>query len=444
MAVRAIGLVGVGGELGAKVDVARSGVAFDGAPDGLAQAASRPPSPSSPTRRRNRRSGGGRGATRSLYSALVPVVSVVDILRELSACPTAPLHEAYVARRIVALCREYGLPVTADHYGNLYARTGEGHTAAKAGSVPLVFCAHMDHPAFEVISAKPPTALLLGGVPAECFSRPVRARIVRPDGELAVRIVGHEEVEDGRRELRLGTQEALAPGDFGVFDVGPFRETGDLLFGPAMDDLAGCAATLAALIECRSLGIGTDTVGLFTRAEEVGLTGATLVARERPLPAASLVVSLEASRALPGATMGDGPVIRVGDRSGSFAPSGEALLRRAAERLSAEGVVGGPVAVQRQLMPGGTCEATAFTTFGYAATGVAFPLGNYHNASPEGTIAPEYIHRRDLEGGVRLLVAAVQVAGEPAADDPVRSRLTSRADGLAARLRQTSTEWLLG
>ena len=354
-----------------------------------------------------------------------------------------------MARRVIELSRDFGLAAEADDYGNLYVRTSGAHAGEPGASstrpvpVPLVFCAHMDHPAIEVISTDPPRALLLGGVPAACFARPVRARIVRPDGEVPVWITGHEEVDDGRRELLLESSEALNAGDFGVFDVGPFRESGDLLFGPAMDDLAGCAAILAALAECRQLAIGAGATGLFTRAEEVGLTGATIVARERLLPANSLVISLESSRALPGAEMGGGPVIRVGDRSGSFDPGVEALLRRAAERLAAPQMVGGPVAVQRQLMAGGTCEATAFTAFGYAASGVAFPLGNYHNGSPEGTIATEFIDRRDLEGGVRLLVSLVQTAREAAPPDGVRARLTARADGLAARLRETKSAWRL-
>src|SRR5687767_10330882 len=288
-----------------------------------------------------------RAPRRLLDSAPVPPASVVDILRELSACPTAPLHEAYVARRIVQLCRDFDLTVSSDAYGNLHARAaGENHDSPGAGGVPLVLAAHMDHPAFEVISVDPARAVLLGGVPAACFARPVRATIVRPDERIPVKVVGHEEREGGGRELLLQASEPLRADDFGVFDVGPFRETGDLLFGPAMDDLAGCAAILATLNECRRRGLNADVVGLFTRAEEVGLTGATLVARERLLPGDALVISLEASRALPGAEMGGGPVIRVGDRSGSFAPSGEALLRRAAERLSAERVLGGPVAVQ--------------------------------------------------------------------------------------------------
>jgi hypothetical protein len=92
-------------------------------------------------------------------------------------------------------------------------------------------------------------------------------------------------------------------------------------------------------------------------------------------------------------------------------------------------------------MAGGTCEATAFTTFGYVATGVALPLGNYHNVSLELTIEAEYVHRRDLLGAVELLVAAVEAARTEAGPDPVRTRLTGRADGLAARLRETRAAW---
>ena len=64
--------------------------------------------------------------------------------------------------------------------------------------------------------------------------------------------------------------------------------------------------------------------------------------------------------------------------------------------------------VQRQLMSGGVCEATAFAAHGYPVTGLAFPLGNYHNATtsipdPEGGVGAEYIKLTDFLGGVDLL-----------------------------------------
>ncbi|HEU5316443.1 MAG TPA: M20/M25/M40 family metallo-hydrolase [Chloroflexota bacterium] len=367
-----------------------------------------------------------------LYSA---AVRAVDILSALSACPTAPLHEEYVARRILALCREFGLAVTSDAYGNLYVRPPR--RSSSAGGVPLALVAHMDHPALEVVSTDPPVGRLLGGVNAKCFERPIPVRLIGRDRETRGRIVSRREEEDGVM-LALEVDSPIPPGAFGVFDVEAFREDGETLHGPAMDDLAGCAAILAALSDCAARGMDGDVVGVFTRAEEVGLTGATLVAREGLLPKSTLVVSLEASRALPGAEQGGGPVIRVGDRTAAFHPEGEALLRRAAAQLAERTPA---VPVQRQLMAGGTCEATAFATFGYVATGVALPLGNYHNVSPEMRIEAEYIHRQDLLGAVELLVATVDAAGSEAGPDPVRTRLTTRADAMAARLRESREGW---
>ena len=54
-------------------------------------------------------------------------------------------------------------------------------------------------------------------------------------------------------------------------------------------------------------------------------------------------------------------------------------------------------------MSGGTCEASGFAAWGYATTGMAFPLGNYHNATPEGGVGAEYIHVEDFWGGIQLI-----------------------------------------
>ena len=148
-----------------------------------------------------------------------------------------------------------------------------------------------------------------------------------------------------------------------------------------------------------------DVYGVFTRAEEVGLVGARLLAEAGTLPNETLVVSLESSRTLPGAEIGGGPVIRVGDAGFTFNADAEAPLIRARETLQArpEGFK-----VQRQLMSGGTCEASAFSVYGYRTTGIAFPLGNYHNGAPDGGIEAEYIHEEDYLGGVELMLEAVR------------------------------------
>ena len=81
------------------------------------------------------------------------------------------------------------------------------------------------------------------------------------------------------------------------------------------------------------------------------------------------------------------------------------MLTAASERLAGRAP---EFRVQRQLMSGGVCEATAFAVNGYRATGLAFPLGNYHNATThigdvDGGVAAEYIELSDFLGGVDLI-----------------------------------------
>ncbi len=90
--------------------------------------------------------------------------------------------------------------------------------------------------------------------------------------------------------------------------------------------------------------------------------------------------------------------------------------------------------VQRQLMSGGTCEASAFALYGYRTTGIAFPLGNYHNGTPEGRIEAEYIRLDDYIGGVELIVEAAHRVGERE-DTAFRRRLREIPEDFRQRLR---------
>ena len=110
------------------------------------------------------------------------------------------------------------------------------------------------------------------------------------------------------------------------------------------------------------------------------------------------VLSLECSKALPDAPQGGGVILRVGDRMSIFAPALTEALRVAADEAK--------VHHQRKLMDGGACEATAFCASGYRASGLAVPLGNYHNADDSGPgIAPETVLVDDWLAEVDLLVA---------------------------------------
>ena len=280
----------------------------------------------------------------------------------------------------------------------------------------MALVAHMDHPGFEAVGSQGDfvVAAALGGIPNGAFAEGVPVQVILEDGRQLKGTVAGQHGQESNRQV-LVSLEQPQPLEFPlpvVFDLSSFEIENDMIRMRAADDLAGCASILAALAtlagsdgESRQAG---DIYGVFTRAEEVGLVGARLLAENRTLPPDTLVVSAESSRTLPGAEMGSGPVIRVGDAGSTFDADAEAALIKGKETLQQrpEGFT-----CQRQLMSGGVCEASAFALHGYKTTGLAFPLGNYHNGAPNGAIEAEYIHKGDFIGGVELMVeAAKQVA----------------------------------
>ena len=149
---------------------------------------------------------------------------------------------------------------------------------------------------------------------------------------------------------------------------------------------------------------------VFTRAEETGLFGARLIAEDGLIPRDAYVVSLEASNAR-FAPAGEGIVVRVGDLMNTFSNDAERYLRVAQEELAQAGIP-----TQRRLLPGGTCEASAFVRLGWTATGVALPNVNYHNDPEDGTFAPEIVRLGDVLSGVALLARAAVAAGTDASE----------------------------
>ena len=354
--------------------------------------------------------------------------AALTVLQDLLTQPTAPFHEEWVAARVRAYLREWDVPFSLDEGGNIIARYQRGPACR-----PLILMAHMDHPGFTISGRGGPgdahwTAVLEGGVAAACFDRQVPVRIYpRTDRILPVplpgRVVSYA-VDTALRvvtlHMKLESEAAAAsvqPGDFGVWDLTDFELRDDIIHARAIDDLAGCAAMLLVLRRAAREGWPTELYAVFTRAEEVGLVGAEIVLRGSALPREGYIVSLEASKALPGALQGSGPVIRTGDRLTTFSQEAELVLKAAAQRLGSDvwpaapgmRAEGATTKVQRQLMSGGRCEASAAVMLGYQATGLAFPLGNYHNVAEGSVLAPENIHADDFLTGVALLSEAAKL-----------------------------------
>jgi endoglucanase len=361
----------------------------------------------------------------------------LGILARLGSQPAVAFYEEGVASAIKAILVEMGLGFHADSYDNIIVRM-LGQDPRQA---PIAFVAHMDHPGFEAITTHEDclVAKALGGVPASSFSAGVPVQVMLADGQRLRGTTAGRFGEEADRQVLVRLEE-LQPVELPrpvVFNLVDFALDGEFIHMRALDDLAGCASILAALATLSGQAVPGDVYGVFTRAEEVGLVGARLMAEAGTLPRETLVVSVESSRTLPGAAIGSGPVIRVGDATSTFNAQAESALIRARETLQARtplnpslprGDTGG-FKVQRQLMSGGTCEASAFALYGYRTTGIAFPLGNYHNGGSEGRIEAEYIHVDDFMGGVELMVAAVHGV-------PDREYTAARR-----RLREIPQEW---
>ncbi|MEC9308708.1 MAG: M28 family peptidase [Chloroflexota bacterium] len=345
----------------------------------------------------------------------------LDFLSRLGAQPAISFYEEGVLSVIKTILMEIGVQHTVDLYGNIIAKI-EGEAAHLEPGV--AFMAHTDHPGFEAISEMEPGTLIgvaMGGVPAGSFEQEIPLQVLQENGErIKAFTCGRTGTDEERQILiKLITPQPVQLPCAVVFDLEDFELDGEFIRMRALDDLAGCGSILAMLSMLSESRPVSDVYGIFTRAEEVGLVGARLLAESGLLDKSAIIVSLESSRVLPGAEQGKGPVIRVGDAAFTFNGEAESILIKAREELRKEQ---DGFAVQRQLMSGGTCEASAFALYEYQTTGIAFPLGNYHNGTPEGGIGVEYIHRQDYFGGIQLMVESVrQIAGRH--DTGFRNRL---------------------
>ena len=325
-------------------------------------------------------------------SRSIPSRPLLSTIRRVLAQPTAPFCEEAVAREItdlLAACPHVELQ--RDPFGNLIARYRRGDRRAR-----WAFAAHMDHPGWvhppKGAGSAQPEWEFLGGVPKEYFtSNPPRSNF----------------------------------GAFEMWDLPAFEKREDRIHSRACDDLIGCAVIVAMFQELERTGAECTCLGLFTRAEEVGFVGAIQLAKSGLIPKTAAVISLETSSERPPAKMGDGVIVRVGDRTSIFDPliTGELAAVAAEEKIAA----------QRCLMSGGTCEATAYALYGYRCGALCVALGNYHNCGPDAQIAPEFVSFSDVRGMATLCTGLARRATH--ATNPVRALKTRLEKNLTAHRR---------
>lgn len=288
---------------------------------------------------------------------------MLAVVKALMAQPTAPFHEDAVRDEIEAQLGEMPhVKFARDAFGNVVAHYQRGRKKAAEWGL----AAHMDHPGW--VRSDEGEMEFLGSVAPRFRSDPKKKSF----------------------------------GDFEMWDLPPFEIRDGQIHSRACDDLIGCAEILCVFRELEERGANVHCVGLFTRAEEVGFVGAIQLAKAEILPRSLTILSLETSTPRGTAEIGKGPIVRVGDKASTF--DGPATARLLAAAAAEE------IPVQRCLLDGGTCEATAYQLYGYTCAAASVALGNYHNVTPKGTIAAEFVAIDDFVGMVRLCLAVIQGA----------------------------------
>lgn len=349
----------------------------------------------------------------------------VTLLRTILAQPTAPFREDFVADAAVRALSRYHIPHFLDPIGNIVvgvksAMAYRGLLRNRDAEPVRVLAVHMDHPGFHGIKWLSNNRLQVkwfGGSPVKHLNG-ARIWLANTNG-----VIGHGRMQaaklhSSKRHLlsaeiqfdnTIQVRDSRASEVFGGFS---FRksvwQSGKRLYTKAADDLVGVFAIVeTAIATFRSKPkIPPPFIGLLTRAEEVGFVGAIahfelawLTKAKRPY----VFVSLEASRTLPGAVLGKGPVVRLGDRRTVYESSYLKLLIDLAQKVL-------PGRHQQRIMDGGTCEAAAATIWNIPAIGITLPLANYHNQGFEGGPdcpkpdgpAPESVHMDDIDGLLKL------------------------------------------
>lgn len=356
----------------------------------------------------------------------------LDIAAGLLAQPTVPFIENLPALWAMDFSSHHDLDTHRDEAGNVVV-TYTGSHVHKSNPPPLVLVAHLDHPGFIVETIKNKVVQLgfRGGLLAShaqpgsalaffhaTSSTPTGSGIlIKATSDKAGRLTG------GTAEITNG--EVLDHG-FAMWDFPETLPNGILIddkriTARACDDLLGVAAILATLATLAIEAPADIAVwGLLTRSEEIGFLGALEAIRLKTVPSDSLVLSLECSQALESAPQGDGVIVRVGDRMSIFDPPLTDALRITADQIASNKTAPN-FAYQRKLMDGGACEATAFCAAGFQASGLAVPLGNYHNADDNGPgIAAEHVLISDYLSEVTLLS---QLALDPTQLEAARTNL---------------------
>ena len=374
----------------------------------------------------------------------------LELAQSLLEQPTAALME-HLPQKFV---REFAaarpnLKLSEDAAGNLRVDYASG----TASHPPLAMVAHLDHPGFHVskINGDIVELLFLGSVSGQHAIQGSHVEFFEAgnpeslgNGELIERTERTGALKTASAKITSGT---AAAGGFAMWAFPGFsleiessipahgRTNPGRIVTRCCDDLLGAAAALCVLDEISKLAPqNVALTGLFTRAEEIGFLGTMEAIRLGTLPKNACVLSLECSKAFPHAPQGGGVIVRVGDAASIFDTGLTHALALAAKNRAERDPT---FKFQRKLMDGGVCEATPFCAHGYRASGLALPLGNYHNQAfdshDQPCMGPESVKVDDFRCEIELLI---ELALHPELLDEGHDKVSPRLKELAIKAQE--------
>ena len=353
------------------------------------------------------------------------------LLYEILSQPTSPFREDLVAEVAIRQLLHRQIPHFVDPVGNVVIGVGSARDyralLRDPDAEPLrILAAHMDHPGFDGARWLDNRRLRIhwhGGSPLKHLGG-ANVWLATREGVFGYGQIRKPKLHKSGFYLETAEIQLKNPAQVRQFPAreifgglafrAPVWQSGKRLYTKAADDLVG----VFAILETAFTAYGHDGkkrplfIGLLTRGEEVGFVGAIghfelgwLAKAKRK----TIFVSLEASRTLPNAILGKGPIVRLGDRRTVYQADYLKVLSDVASRVL-------PGRHQQRIMDGGACEAAAATIWGLPAIGITVPLGNYHNQGFEGGQdcaalqgpAPEFVHIDDIQGLLLLCRALVR------------------------------------
>ncbi len=188
-----------------------------------------------------------------------------------------------------------------------------------------------------------------------------------------------------------------------TLNLNDYIRKGKTIYAHRIDDLGGCAALICALsfLSKHIKDLDANIHFVFTRAEEVGFIGLISLIKNGYFCKKDYYISCETSKCISSIHFGCGVVLRLGDKVGLF----ENQFTNAFFRYFQNKKLLDNFPIQKALLDGGTCEATPLVINNFMASGLACPLGNYHNLNQDkNLISEEYINIDDFTSYVNTII----------------------------------------